>query len=115
MVSFKSIGKGVAKGADAVGKGVAKGAGAAGKGVAKGAGAAGKGVVKGAGAAGGFMKNKVLGPVWNFVKSIAFYLYCVCCLCCCCSLWSTGIVQAVVGRVSKAGETWSTTSISTSM
>jgi len=85
-------------------KSVGKGVSTAGKGVAKGSTAAGKGVVKGASAAGGFMKNTVFGPIWRLIKSIGFYLYCCCCLYCCCSLWATGIIQAIVGRVSKTGE-----------
>jgi hypothetical protein len=82
--SVKTIGTGVKKSASTVGKGVVKGSTAAGKGVAK-----------GAGAAGGFVKNTVFGPIWRFIKSLGFYLYCCCCLCCCCSLWPTGIIQAI--------------------
>lgn len=93
----------VAKGAASAGGTVAKGATSAGGTVAKGATSAAKTVATQAVKLPGTIKDKALGPIWDYIKKawgwlkyVASMVVCLCVVSCCFSL---GVPQMVLGSM----------------
>ena len=72
--------------------------------IAKGATGVGKDIAKTATKLPGTLKDKVLGPVWNWIKkffaSFKFLISCACCLCCISCLVSFGVPQLLFSLLS---------------